>query len=53
MDKNKRLALLRSMPTELLIDMLDSLDELEDAGKLMALEEITYVLYEREVKSHE
>ena len=53
MDKNKRLALLRSMPTELLMDMVDSLDELEDDAKLMALEEITYVLYEKEVKSYE
>jgi len=53
MDRNKRLALLRSMPTELLMDMLDSLDDLEEDGKLMALEEITYILYEREVKTYE
>lgn len=53
MDKNKRLALLQCMPTELLIDMLDSLDELGGDVKLIALEEITYVLYEREVKPHE
>ena len=50
---NKRLALLRSLPTELLIEMLDNIDELSDDGKKMALEEITYILYEREVKTYE
>lgn len=49
----KRLALLRSMPTELLIEMLNNLDELSEEGKKMALEEIVYILYEREVKIYE
>lgn len=53
MEKNKRLALLRSMPTELLVEMINNIDELSDEGKKTALEEITYILYEREVKTYE
>lgn len=50
---NKRIALLRRLPTELLIEMINNLDELSDEGKQKALEEITYILYEREVKTYE
>ena len=50
---SKRIALLRSLPTELLIEMLDNIDELSEEGQKMALEEITYILYEREVKTYE
>ena len=50
---SKRIALLRSLPTELLIEMLDNIEELSEDGQQMALEEITYVLYEREVKTYD
>ena len=49
----KRLELLRCLPTELLLDMLDYLDELSDDSQQIALEEIVYVLFEREVKANE
>ena len=49
----KRLEILRCLPTELLLDMVDNLDELTDDSKQIALEELVYVLYEREVKSNE
>ena len=50
---NKRMEILRCLPTELLLDMIDSLDELSDDGKQIALEELVYILYEREVKANE
>ena len=49
----KRLEILRCLPTELLLDMIDNLHELSDDSKQIALEEIVYVLYEREVKANE
>ena len=49
----KRLEILRCLPTELLVDMLDNLDELSDDSQQIALEELIYVLYEREVKANE
>ena len=49
----KRLEILRVLPTELLLDMIDSLDELSEESQQIALEEIIYVLYEREVKVNE
>ena len=45
--------LLRCLPTELLLDMIDNLDELSEESQQIALEEIVYVLYEREVKANE
>ena len=50
---NKRLEILRALPTELLLDMIDNLDELSEESQQIALEEIFYVLYEREVKANE
>ena len=50
---NKRMEILRVLPTELLLDMIDSLDELSEESQQIALEEIVYVLYEREVKANE
>ena len=50
---NKRMEILRVLPTELLLDMIDSLDELTEESQQIALEEIVYVLYEREVKANE
>ena len=50
---NKRLEILRALPTELLLDMIDSLDELSEESQQIALEEIVYILYEREVKVNE
>ena len=50
---SKRLEILRCLSTELLLDMIDNLDELSDDSKQIALEEIVYVLYEREVKANE
>ena len=49
----KRLEILRCLPTELLLDMIDNLDELSDDSQQIALEELIYVLYEREVKANE
>ena len=49
----KRLEILRCLPTELLLDMLDNINELSEENQQIALEEIVYVLYEREVKANE
>ena len=49
----KRLEILRCLPTELLLEMIDNLDELSDDSQQIALEEIVYILFEREVKSNE
>ena len=50
---SKRLEILRHLSTELLLDMVDNINELSEEGQLEALEEITYILYEREVKESE
>ena len=50
---NKRMEILRVLPSELLLDMIDSLDELSEESQQIALEEIVYILYEREVKANE
>ena len=50
---NKRLEILRHLSTDLLLDMIDNLNELSEASQQIALEEIVYVLYEREVKANE
>ena len=50
---NKRMEILRVLPTELLWDMIDSLDELSEESQQIALEEIVYILFEREVKANE
>ena len=50
---NKRMEILRVLPTELLLDMIDNLDELSDDSQQIALEEIVYILFEREVKANE
>ena len=50
---NKRMEILRVLPTELLLDMIDNLHELSEESQQVALEEIVYVLYEREVKANE
>ena len=49
----KRLEILRMYPTEFLIEMLDNIEDLSEQGKMEALEEIMYILYEREVKESE
>lgn len=49
----KRVEILSCLPTELLLDMLDNLGELSDDSQQIALEEIVYVLLEREVKANE
>lgn len=49
----KRMEILRRFPTEFLIEMLDNIDDLSEQGQLEALEEITYILFEREVKESE
>ena len=49
----KRLEILRCLPTELLLDMIDNFDEFSDDSKQIALEELVYILYEREVKANE
>ena len=50
---NKRMEILRCLPTELLLDMIDNLDELSEESQQIALEELVYILYEREVKANE
>lgn len=52
MDK-RRMELLRVLSTEVLLEMIDSIDELDDDSKQIALEEIVQVLYEREVKQYD
>ena len=49
----KRLEILRHLPTELLLDMIDNIDELSEEHQQEALEELVYILYEREVKTYE
>ena len=49
----KRLEILRLYSTELLMEMLDNMEDLSEQGQLEALEEIMYILYEREVKESE
>lgn len=50
---SKRLEVLRHLSTDLLLFMIDNVDDLQDEMKQLALEEIVYVLYEREVKANE
>ena len=50
---SKRLEILRVLPTELLLDMIDNINELSEEHQQEALEEIVYILFEREVKSNE
>ena len=50
---NKRLEVLRHLSTDLLLDMIDNINELSEDSQQIALEEIVYVLYEREVKANE
>ena len=50
---NKRMEILRCLPTELLLDMIDNINELSEEGQRQALEEIVYILFEREVKAIE
>ena len=45
--------ILRVLPTELLLDMIDNINELSEESQQIALEEIVYILYEREVKANE
>ena len=49
----KRLEILRLYPTEFLMEMIDNIDDLSEEGQKDALEEIMYILYEREVKESE
>ena len=49
----KRVEILKCFPTELLLQMIDDIHELDDEQKQIALEEMIYVLYEREVKKYE
>ena len=50
---SKRLEILRHLSTELLLFMVDNLNDLPKEKQQVALEEIIYVLYEREVKANE
>ena len=49
----KRLEILRLYPTEFLLEMLDNIEDLSEQGQKEALEEIIYILFEREVKQYE
>ena len=49
----KRMEILRLYPTEFLIEMLDNMEDLSEQGQKEALEEITYILYERVVQENE
>ena len=50
---SKRLEILRHLSTDLLLDMIDNINDLSEDSQQIALEEIVYVLYEREVKTYE
>nr|DAW90346.1 MAG TPA: hypothetical protein [Caudoviricetes sp.] len=50
---SKRLDILRCLPTELLLEMLDNIGDLSEQAQKEALEEIVYILFEREVKANE
>ena len=50
---SKRLEILRLYPTEFLLEMLDNIEDLSEQGQKEALEEIIYILFEREVKQYE
>ena len=50
---SKRLEILRHLSTGLLLDMIDNINELSEEHQQEALEEIVYILYEREVKTYE
>ena len=52
MDK-RRVEILKAFPVELLLEMLDEIHELDESQKQVALEELVYILYEREVKANE
>lgn len=52
MDK-RRMELLRVLSTDVLLEMIDSIEELDEDMRQIALEEIVQVLYEREVKQYE
>ena len=49
----KRMELLRMLSTDMLLEMINTIDELDDDIRQIALEEIVQVLYEREVKQYE
>ena len=49
---NKRLEILRCFSTELLLYMIDNINDLSEESQQIALEEIVYILYEREVKEN-
>lgn len=49
----ERVERLRFLSTEFLLSMIDMLDDLDEENRQTALEEIFYVLYEREVKEYE
>ena len=49
----KRMDILRVLPTVFLLDMIVNFEELSDDSKQIALEELVYILYEREVKANE
>lgn len=52
MDK-RRMELLRVLSTDVLLEMINSIEELDEDMRQIALEEIVQVLYEREVKQYE
>lgn len=47
---SRRLEILRMYSTQFLLEMLDNIEELSEQGQKEALEEIVYILFEREVK---
>lgn len=49
----KRLEILRHLSTELLMYMIDNINEVSEENRQVALEEIVYILFEREVKAND
>lgn len=49
----ERVERLRFLSTEFLLSMIDMMDDLDEENRQIALEEIFYVLHEREVKEYE
>ena len=49
----RRMEFLRLLSTDFLLEMINSIEDLDDDIRQIALEEIVQVLYEREVKQYE
>ena len=49
----RRMEFLRMLSTDFLLEMINTIEDLDEEIRQIALEEIVQVLYEREVKQYE